>query len=81
MSVFRNSDGTYASGGPDITIPLALAKAKLSRILTTTCDGRGRIPDGAGDYFSNEDQVWAMKVVRQRPEWAEQTLRNAGCKE
>lgn len=81
MSLFRNIDGTFASYNYDNTVPLALAKDKLQRILSTTCDSRGRIPDGAGGYFSNEDQAWAMKVVRQRPEWAEQTLRNAGFKE
>lgn len=48
MSSFRNSDGTFASFAPDATIPLALAKDKLRRILTTPCNGRGRIPDGHG---------------------------------
>lgn len=78
MSSFRNSDGTFASFAPDATIPLALAKDKLRRILTTPCNGRGRIPDGHGGEFTNEDQGWALRVMHARPEWAEQTLKQCG---
>lgn len=79
MSAFRNSDGTFASYDYDSTIPLALAKDKLRRVLTTRADGRGHIPDGAGGVFSNEDQAWALKVMRERPEWALATLNACDC--
>lgn len=79
MSAFRNADGTFASFAPDATIPLALAKDKLRRVLTTPCNGRGRVPDGQGGEFTSEDHEWALRVMRQRPEWAEQTLKHCGC--
>jgi len=50
----------------------AQAKDLLNRILTTPCDGRGELP------FSAEEQQWAMRVCRERPDWAEETLRNLG---
>ena len=78
MSDFRNADGTFASGDPDQTIPMALAKDRLRRILTTPCNGRGQILDARGEPYTFEDQQWAAKVMRECPDWARDTLRNAG---
>jgi hypothetical protein len=71
------SHGNYQHGGysqaPDVgEIHVALAKDLLRRIMTTPCDGRGELP------FTAEEQSWALSVVRKRPDWAVETLRQLG---
>jgi len=51
----------------------AQAKNLLKRILTTHCDARGELPG-----FTRDEQQWAMRVCRERPDWAEDTLKSLG---
>lgn len=69
--------GNYQHGGysqaPETgDIKVALAKDLLRRIMTTKCDSRGMLP------FTGEEQNWALKVVREQPQWAHDTLRGLG---
>ena len=52
-----------------------IARDLLTRILTTKCDSAGNLP------FTVEEQQWAMRICRERPEWAKDTLRNLGIKD
>lgn len=81
MSAFRNADGTFASGGADPCRALlqgAGAKDKLRRVLTTPCNAKGDVLDAQGKPYTREDQAWAIKVMRERPEWALSTLLQCG---
>ena len=60
--------------GPHNTgdIKTALAKDLLRKILTTECDGRGKLP------FPDDEVNWAFQVSREKPEWARETLKSLG---
>jgi len=72
--------GNYQHGGYSIAPEVgefrtALAKDLLRKVLTTPCDSGGNSP------FTNEENMWALKVWRDRPEWARETLRQCGQKD
>ena len=69
--------GNYQHGrysqAPDVSeVKVALAKDLLRRILTTKCDGGGNLP------FTHDEQSWAIRVTRERPEWAMDVLKSLG---
>lgn len=67
--------GNY-SAAPDVgEFRVALAKDLLRKVITTPCDGRGRLP------FTDEEVAWAMRVTRERPAWALDTLKACGLGE
>lgn len=59
-------------GAPEVKI--ALAKALLIKVMTSAIRRDGKAP------FTNDEAAWAMTVVRERPEWAVQTLDQLGFK-
>lgn len=69
-SNFRH--GNYSTVFQDPTIRQALAKDKLRKILNTPCDAKGELP------FSQEEQAWAIQVMRHQPRWAHDVLRASG---
>jgi hypothetical protein len=63
--------GKY-SVAPDCTdVKIAVEKDKLRKILTTPFADDGSIPG-----FTPQDAAWAREVIRERPDWAEQTLKD-----
>ncbi len=66
--------GGYCNDLDTSDIKICLAKNLLERILTTPCDHRGELP------FPQSEQQWAMRVCRQRPEWALPVLDKLGIK-
>jgi len=68
----RDASGRFFSTDHLGAARVGIAKDLLRRILTTPCDGGGNLP------FTPEEQAWALKVIRERPAWAESTLRGAG---
>lgn len=71
-SNFRH--GNYSTVNTCPEVQQALAKDLLRKIITTECDGRGKLP------FTDEEQRWALQVMREQPYWSHDVLRGCGIK-
>lgn len=58
--------GSYSSWtAPDDPIKLSIRRHNLRKVLTAEIDHRtGKLP------YTNEEAMWAMRIVREQPEWA-----------
>lgn len=66
----RDASGRFFSTDHLGACAVGIAKAALARTLTAEL-GKGSDP-------TPEDLTWAMKVLRERPDWAEHTLKSLG---
>jgi len=48
-------------------------RIRLRRILSAKFDGAGNLPG-----VTDEDVVWAMRIVREKPDWARGVLKVCG---
>lgn len=64
----------WVDAADKLTFQIPIARSLLLRILTTRCDAAGNLP------FTTQEQQWALRICREKPEWARPTLESVGIK-